>query len=215
MDAVSCGFSKIFSISHRLHIHSTAVLRISGLNSIESELDVKRQLFLGRLITQPKMSVAVRTLFQSRTEVSSTYKLYLSVSYHVFARRYKNMTFLTIKSMVLRLYIPYVHRMEKIVRRKVSERQEGIWSDFCSSHLDLKVAQECLNKVHPYYFWSLTNQYPDLVKRLYTQVRLICNFGFNGGVPWLRDTDSANCFICKHTVDDNSHFILNCPSFKD
>ena len=24
-----------------------------------------------------------------------------------------------------------------------------------------------------------------------------------------------NKLICKHTVDDNSHFILNCPSFKD
>ena len=41
------------------------------------------------------------------------------------------------------------------------------------------------------------------------------NFGFNGGVPWLRDTDGANCLVCKHNVDDNSHFILNCPSFKD
>ena len=48
--------------------HSTLVLKISGLNSIESEIDVKRLLFLGRLITQPKTSVAVRTLFQSRTE---------------------------------------------------------------------------------------------------------------------------------------------------
>ena len=48
--------------------HSTLVLRISGLNSIESEMDVKSLLFLCRLITQPKMSVsvAVRTLFQSR-----------------------------------------------------------------------------------------------------------------------------------------------------
>ena len=48
--------------------HGTLILRISGLNSIESEIDVKRLLFLGGLITQPKMSVAVRTLFQSRTE---------------------------------------------------------------------------------------------------------------------------------------------------
>ena len=88
------------------------------------------------------------------------------------------------------------------MRRKVSERQEGIWSDFCSSHPDLKVAQDCLNNVHPDYFWSLANQYPDLVKRLHTQVGLMCNFGLNGGVPWLRDTDGANCFISKHTVDE-------------
>ena len=43
----------------------------------------------------------------------------------------------------------------------------------------------------------------------------MCNFGFNALVPWLRDIDGANCFIGKHTVDDNRHFILNCPSFKD
>ena len=54
----------IFYLPSLAH-HSTLVLRISGLNSIESEIDVKRLLFLGRLITQPKMSVAVRTLFQS------------------------------------------------------------------------------------------------------------------------------------------------------
>ena len=41
---------------------------------------------------------------------------------------------------------------------------------------------------------------------------LMCNFG---GVTWQGDTDGADCFICKHTVDDNNHFILNCPSFKD
>ena len=84
---------------------------------------------------------------------------------------------------------PTYTEWKKIVRRKVSERQEGILSDFCSSHPDLKVAQDWLNNVHPYYFWSLANQYPNLVKRLHTQVRLMCNFGFNGGVPWLRDTE--------------------------
>ena len=77
---------------------------------------------------------------------------------------------------------PVYTEWKKIVRRKVSEMQKGIWMDFCSNHPDLKVAQDCLNNVHPYYFWSLANQYPDLVKRLHTQVRLICNFGFNGAL---------------------------------
>ena len=43
----------------------------------------------------------------------------------------------------------------------------------------------------------------------------MCNIGFNGGLLWLCDTDGANCFICKHTVDITSHFTLDCPSFKD
>ena len=125
------------------------------------------------------------------------------------------MTFLTILKRGSTTVYSLRTQSGKIVRRKVSERQEGIWSGFCSSRPDLKVAQDCLNNVHPYYFWSLANQYPDLVKHFHTQVRPMCNFGFNGGVPWLRDTDGANCFIWKHTVDDNRHFILNCPSFKD
>ena len=161
------------------------------------------------------MSVAVRTLFQSRTESFfdvNTISIGVVSCICEALQKYDLLTILKHGSTTV-----YSLRTQngKIVKRNVSERQEGIWSDFCSSHPNLKVAQDCLNNVHPYYFWSLANQYPNLVKCLHTQVRLMCNFGFNEGVPWLRDTNDANCFICKHTVDDNSHFILNCPSLKD
>ena len=39
------------------------LLRLSGLNSIESEIDFKKLIFLGRLITDPKMAPVVRLLF--------------------------------------------------------------------------------------------------------------------------------------------------------
>ena len=42
--------------------------KLSGLNSIESEIAVKKLLFLGRLIKEPKMSPAVTSLFDSRTK---------------------------------------------------------------------------------------------------------------------------------------------------
>ena len=48
--------------------HSTLILRLAGLNSIESEIDVKRLLFLGRLITEPKMATVVKNMFRSRAE---------------------------------------------------------------------------------------------------------------------------------------------------
>ena len=51
-----------------LFAHSTLILKLSGLNSIESEIDVKRPLFLGRLITEPKMETVVKYLFRSRAE---------------------------------------------------------------------------------------------------------------------------------------------------
>ena len=42
------------------------LLKISNLNSIESEIDLKKLLFLGRLITEPNMSAVVKGLFCSR-----------------------------------------------------------------------------------------------------------------------------------------------------
>ena len=35
------------------------------------------------------------------------------------------------------------------------------------------------------------------------------NFGVNGGVPWLTDTDGALSFICKTGVEDLNYFVTN------
>ena len=42
--------------------------RLSGLNSIESEIALRKLLFLGRLIKEPKMAQSGRSLFMSRVE---------------------------------------------------------------------------------------------------------------------------------------------------
>ena len=40
------------------------------------------------------------------------------------------------------------------------------------------------------------------------QIRLMGNFGINGGVPWLTNTDGELCLLCKESVEDVSHFPL-------
>ena len=42
------------------------LLKLSGLNSIESEVATKKLLFLGRLITEPKMTPPIKNPFDSR-----------------------------------------------------------------------------------------------------------------------------------------------------
>ena len=42
--------------------------KLSALNSIESEVAIKKLPFLGHLIKEPKMSPAVKSLFDSRTK---------------------------------------------------------------------------------------------------------------------------------------------------
>ena len=48
--------------------HSTLILKLSVLNSVESEIDVKRLLFLGRLITETNVATVVNNLFRNRAE---------------------------------------------------------------------------------------------------------------------------------------------------
>ena len=47
---------------------SSLLFKLSALNSIENEIDLKKLMFLGRLITEPKMAPAVRSLFLSRLD---------------------------------------------------------------------------------------------------------------------------------------------------
>ena len=64
--------------------------------------------------------------------------------------------------------------------------------------------------------WSIADRYPHLISRLHVQIRLMGNFGLNGCVPWLTNTDSKLClFFFKNSVEDVNHFLSGCPSFRD
>ena len=47
---------------------SSLLLKLSGLNSIEAEIDLKKLMLLGLFITEPKIATAVRSLFSSRLD---------------------------------------------------------------------------------------------------------------------------------------------------
>ena len=89
------------------------------------------------------------------------------------------------------------------------------WNDFVYGHPNMRIAQACLENVSQHKFWSISEQHPDLVSRLHIQTRLMGNFGLNGGIPWLCNTDGAICFICKVDVETVSHFLHDCPNFRE
>ena len=53
------------------------------------------------------------------------------------------------------------------------------------------------------------------MSRLHIQTRLMGNFGLNGCIPWLCNTDGAICFLCKVGIETVSHFLLDCPNFRE
>ena len=134
--------------------------KLSGLNSIESEIVIKKLLFLGRPIKEPKMSPAVKSLFDSRTksffnsdipslgvlpsiaEVLHKYELF-----DYFENWHDSSTF------------PTYTRRKKIVWDiyKIFNFERHAWDSFCESHPDMRVAHSCLDNVPPFCFWSLAN----------------------------------------------------------
>ena len=77
------------------------------------------------------------------------------------------------------------------MRDKIFDFERFAWDSFCQSYPNARVVQSCLESVSHFRFWSLANQFPDLVSRLHVHVRLMGNFGLNGSLPWLQNTDGA------------------------
>ena len=107
---------------------------------------------------------------------------------------------------------PTYSNWKTIVKTKILEDD---WFRFCSDHPNMRVAQTCLKNISSYQFWPITDRYLDLVSRFHVQIRLMGNFGLNGGVPWLTNTDGELCLFCKNSVEDVSHFLSDCSSFRD
>ena len=89
------------------------LLEISNLNSIESEIDLKKLLFLGRLITEPNMSAVVKGLFRSRAAIFFFgLTLPLLGYYQAFVKPLINMIYSTISVVVFRLIISFIFPLE-------------------------------------------------------------------------------------------------------
>ena len=115
--------------------------RLSGLNSIESEIALRKLLFLGRLITEPKMAQSVRSLFMSRAEsyfvarVASMGVLLSIIEalnkydlYHFFVSWFHDSIFLT--------YLNW----KCIVKTKVRNFEDNALVDYCVNHPGMHIA---------------------------------------------------------------------------
>ena len=196
---------------------SSLLLKLSALKSIEAEIDLKKLMFWGCLITEPKM--APRSLSSSRLDsffdANITYITYRGVLSTICDFLHKYNLFHCLELWFRESTFPTYSNWKTIMKTKILEKEAADWFRFCSDHPSMRVAQTCLENISPYQFWSIADHYPDLVSRLHVQIRLMGNFGLNGGVPWLTNTDGELCLFCKNSVEDVSHFLSDCSSFRD
>ena len=122
--------------------------------------------------------------------------------FHHFESWYNSFTF------------PSYENWKRIVRDRFQVFENAAWRQFCDNHPDIHIIQTCFENISSPDFWSLADEYPDLVTRLHKQARLMGSFGLNGSVPWLKDTEGALCFICEEDIENICQFFLDCPKFK-
>ena len=79
----------------------------------------------------------------------------------------------------------------------------------------MHVAQTCSENMPSQQFWSIADEYLDLITRLHTQVRLMGNFGPNASVPWLRIPKAHFALFVRRISKNSNHFLLDCPQFKE
>ena len=192
------------------------LLKLSGLRSIESEIALRKLLFLGRLLTEDKMAPVVRNLFEIRTQSyfdPNIVSLGILPTICEVLQKYDLFNYFDtwFSDSVFPTYLCW----KAIVKTKIREFEENAWIDFVQKHPSFKFARTCLDNVSPHKFWFISNQYPDLVSRLHVQIRLLGNFGFSAELPWASKADDALCFICKESNDNLYHFLFNCPYFRD
>ena len=58
-------------------------------------------------------------------------------------------------------------------------------------------------------FWSITSEYPDMVRKQNLQLRLMGNLGLQSGVPWLRINSEGKCLLYSIEKEDMIHFALH------
>ena len=60
-------------------------------------------------------------------------------------------------------FATYHFTLKTIVYRKIRDFEANAWDTFSTDHLDLYIAQGCLENTSPRKFWSISEQFPDFV----------------------------------------------------
>ena len=114
---------------------NSLLLKLSGLNSVESEIDFKKLMFLGRLITEPTMAAVVRLLFSSR--VDSFFDANITsrgVLPSICDSLYKYNLFHYLELWFSESIFPTYTNWKTIVKTKILEKEVDNWNLFCIHH---------------------------------------------------------------------------------
>ena len=120
------------------------ILQLAGLNSIESEINIRKLLFLDRLLTEPKMTFVVKSLFQSRaTSYFDRNIKSIGVLPSVFDTLCKYSLFTYFETWFHNSVFPCYEEWKSILYREVRSSEMDKWTEYCVSHPNLHPEKAC------------------------------------------------------------------------
>ena len=121
------------------------LLKLSRLNSIESEIALKKLLFLGQ-----KMTPALQSLFELRSK-SLFYAniISLGVLPSICEALHKFDLFLYFDEWFQNSVFPTCTSWKLIVKRKIKDYEENAWLSFVSDRPNFQIARSCLANLSP------------------------------------------------------------------
>ena len=126
------------------------LLKLSGLWSIDSEIGLRKLLFLGRLLTGDKMALLVRNLFQIRPQ---SYFHANIVSFGVLPSiceaLHKYGFFSYFDSWFSDSVFPTYSQCKSLVKTKIKEFEENTWKNFVIAHPSYKLPETCPDLASP------------------------------------------------------------------
>ena len=203
---------KVFYLSN--HSDASRLQSISGLTSVELQIDIGKLFFFARIVSNDGMSPVVRDIFRFRAKeyfrnpdcvqtgfMGDTVGLLKKYDIHSYFSLWINAD----------LFSSY-SSWKRTVKKKIYKYDKEKLLYYASESSDMTVS--IFRSLPPHSFWSITSSFPNLVPKFRNQVRLMGGHG-QGGIPWLKETDQAICPLCKSGTEDFTHLLLKCSALKD
>ena len=142
-------FNKLLQTKSSLHFERTSY-DLALFNSIESEIDIRKLLFIGRLLTEPKMTFVVKSLFQSRAASYFDPNIKsVGVLPSICDTLCKYNLFTYFETWFHNSIFPCYEEWKSIVYHEVRNSEMNKWTEYCVSHPNLHVAKACIDNIPP------------------------------------------------------------------
>ena len=137
---------------------SILIERLACVNSVESEIEYRKLLFIGRLLSVPNIPITVKKLFRTRIDHESFYDEKISsigVFSAIFEALSKHDLLIYLEEWRKTAIFPTYSVWKNLVKERIILFEKNRWSEHCLNHPNMEISRLFLENMPPDTFWSI------------------------------------------------------------